>query len=84
MAITLALLLLDIRVCLFVAIGSSSSLLLAVAMFLYALEIISFFSSEAHPDVIQSDGVATLEGYQNDLAYLKRKVFLYFRNAMLS
>uniref|UniRef100_A0A5B6ZDG3 Methylenetetrahydrofolate reductase n=1 Tax=Davidia involucrata TaxID=16924 RepID=A0A5B6ZDG3_DAVIN len=29
---------------------------------------------EAHPDVIQSNGVATLEGYQNDLAYLKRKV----------
>ncbi|KAF8402446.1 hypothetical protein HHK36_013402 [Tetracentron sinense] len=29
---------------------------------------------EAHPDVIQSDGVATLEAYQNDLAYLKRKV----------
>ncbi|KAK9287894.1 hypothetical protein L1049_016337 [Liquidambar formosana] len=29
---------------------------------------------EAHPDVIQSDGVATLEGYQSDLAYLKRKV----------
>ncbi|XP_057966261.1 probable methylenetetrahydrofolate reductase (NADH) [Malania oleifera] len=29
---------------------------------------------EAHPDVIQSDGVATLEGYQNDLSYLKRKV----------
>ncbi|KAL1827010.1 hypothetical protein DCAR_0206160 [Daucus carota subsp. sativus] len=29
---------------------------------------------EAHPDVIQSNGVATLESYQNDLAYLKRKV----------
>lgn len=29
---------------------------------------------EAHPDMIQSDGFATLEDYQNDLAYLKRKV----------
>ncbi|KAJ0979157.1 hypothetical protein J5N97_014631 [Dioscorea zingiberensis] len=29
---------------------------------------------EAHPDMIQSDGVATLEAYSNDLAYLKRKV----------
>ncbi|GAB2265508.1 Methylenetetrahydrofolate reductase 1 [Dionaea muscipula] len=29
---------------------------------------------EAHPDVIGSDGVATLEGYANDLAYLKSKV----------
>ncbi|XP_023545804.1 methylenetetrahydrofolate reductase 2-like [Cucurbita pepo subsp. pepo] len=28
---------------------------------------------EAHPDVIGSNGVATLEGYQSDLAYLKRK-----------
>ncbi|KAK9125803.1 hypothetical protein Scep_014649 [Stephania cephalantha] len=29
---------------------------------------------EAHPDVIQSNGVATGEGYQSDLAYLKKKV----------
>ncbi|KAK4751870.1 hypothetical protein SAY87_020668 [Trapa incisa] len=29
---------------------------------------------EAHPDVIGSDGVATVETYQSDLAYLKRKV----------
>lgn len=29
---------------------------------------------EAHPDVIGIDGVATLEGYHSDLAYLKRKV----------
>lgn len=29
---------------------------------------------EAHPDVIQPDGLATLEAYQSDLAYLKRKV----------
>ncbi|XP_015888576.1 methylenetetrahydrofolate reductase (NADH) 2 [Ziziphus jujuba] len=29
---------------------------------------------EAHPDVIGSNGVASLEGYQSDLAYLKRKV----------
>ncbi|XVE84689.1 hypothetical protein DITRI_Ditri17bG0033600 [Diplodiscus trichospermus] len=29
---------------------------------------------EAHPDAIGSDGVATPEAYQNDLAYLKRKV----------
>ncbi|GAB2227843.1 hypothetical protein Droror1_Dr00009670 [Drosera rotundifolia] len=28
---------------------------------------------EAHPDVIGSDGVATLEGYASDLAYLKSK-----------
>lgn len=32
--------------------------------------------SEGHPDVIGSDGVATLEAYQSDLAYLKRKVLL--------
>ncbi|CAK7325031.1 unnamed protein product [Dovyalis caffra] len=29
---------------------------------------------EAHPDVIGSDGFATLEDYQKDLAYLKQKV----------
>ncbi|XP_077217447.1 putative methylenetetrahydrofolate reductase (NADH) isoform X2 [Tasmannia lanceolata] len=29
---------------------------------------------EAHPDMIQGEGRATLEAYQNDLAYLKRKV----------
>ncbi|OIW07709.1 hypothetical protein TanjilG_19652 [Lupinus angustifolius] len=29
---------------------------------------------EAHPDVIASDGLAPLEGYQNDLAYLKSKI----------
>nr|CAD1822012.1 unnamed protein product [Ananas comosus var. bracteatus] len=29
---------------------------------------------EAHPDVIQGEGGATLEAYSNDLAYLKRKV----------
>ncbi|CAL5336864.1 unnamed protein product [Camellia sinensis] len=29
---------------------------------------------EGHPDVIQSDGLATPEAYQNDLEYLKRKV----------
>ncbi|KAF9591806.1 hypothetical protein IFM89_007361 [Coptis chinensis] len=29
---------------------------------------------EAHPEVIESNGVATLESYHNDLAYLKRKV----------
>ncbi|KAL5704714.1 hypothetical protein ACHQM5_023103 [Ranunculus cassubicifolius] len=29
---------------------------------------------EAHHEVIRSDGVPTLEAYQNDLAYLKRKV----------
>ncbi|CAH9075565.1 unnamed protein product [Cuscuta epithymum] len=29
---------------------------------------------EAHPDVIPASGEATLEAYQNDLAYLKRKV----------
>lgn len=28
---------------------------------------------EAHPDVIGSNGVATPEGYQSDLAYLKKK-----------
>ncbi|KAG6579712.1 Methylenetetrahydrofolate reductase 2, partial [Cucurbita argyrosperma subsp. sororia] len=28
---------------------------------------------EAHPDVIGSNGVATAEGYQSDLAYLKKK-----------
>ncbi|KAL9321549.1 hypothetical protein ACSQ67_013388 [Phaseolus vulgaris] len=32
------------------------------------------FSSEAHPDVIGSDGLATAEGYQKDLEYLKSKV----------
>ncbi|KAK8983717.1 hypothetical protein V6N11_009505 [Hibiscus sabdariffa] len=29
---------------------------------------------EAHPDAIGDNGLATLEAYQNDLAYLKRKV----------
>ncbi|KAJ8478040.1 hypothetical protein OPV22_021767 [Ensete ventricosum] len=29
---------------------------------------------EAHPDMIQGDGGATQEAYNNDLAYLKRKV----------
>ncbi|KAJ8647871.1 hypothetical protein MRB53_000894 [Persea americana] len=29
---------------------------------------------EAHPDMIQGEGGVSLEGYQNDLAYLKRKV----------
>lgn len=29
---------------------------------------------EAHPDVISASGVATPEAYQNDLAYLKKKV----------
>ncbi|PIA59757.1 hypothetical protein AQUCO_00400570v1 [Aquilegia coerulea] len=29
---------------------------------------------EAHPEVIDSSGVATLEAYQSDLAYLKKKV----------
>jgi methylenetetrahydrofolate reductase (NADPH) len=29
---------------------------------------------EAHPDVIQSNGLATPESYQSDLAYLKQKV----------
>ncbi|PKA60296.1 Methylenetetrahydrofolate reductase 1 [Apostasia shenzhenica] len=29
---------------------------------------------EAHPDMIQGEGGATLEAYSNDLAYLKRKV----------
>ncbi|KAG9128921.1 hypothetical protein Leryth_009659 [Lithospermum erythrorhizon] len=29
---------------------------------------------EAHPDAISSDGVATLEAYTSDLAYLKKKV----------
>ncbi|GMN56080.1 hypothetical protein TIFTF001_025190 [Ficus carica] len=29
---------------------------------------------EAHPDAIGSDGVATPEAYQNDLAYLKSKI----------
>lgn len=31
---------------------------------------------EAHPDAIGPDGVATVEAYQNDLLYLKKKVFL--------
>lgn len=30
--------------------------------------------SEAHPDMIQGEGGVSLEGYQSDLAYLKRKV----------
>ncbi|XP_010524471.1 PREDICTED: methylenetetrahydrofolate reductase 1 [Tarenaya hassleriana] len=29
---------------------------------------------EAHPDVIEPDGLASAEAYQSDLAYLKRKV----------
>lgn len=35
---------------------------------------ISRYVSEAHPDMIQGEGGVSLEGYQNDLAYLKRKV----------
>lgn len=37
---------------------------------------LSFLScvTEAHPDMIQSDGFASQEAYANDLAYLKRKV----------
>jgi len=35
------------------------------------------FISEAHPDMIDSNGVATLEAYNNDLAYLKKKVYLH-------
>ncbi|MCD7447271.1 Methylenetetrahydrofolate reductase 1 [Datura stramonium] len=31
-------------------------------------------AAEAHPDVIPANGLATLEAYENDLAYLKRKV----------
>lgn len=38
------------------------------------------FSSEAHPDVIGNDGLAPLEGYQNDLAYLKSKVSFLNQN----
>lgn len=34
----------------------------------------NFPPAEAHPDVIQSSGEATLESYKNDLAYLKKKV----------
>lgn len=36
--------------------------------------LITFPPAEAHPDVIQSTGEATLESYKNDLAYLKKKV----------
>ncbi|RWV90014.1 hypothetical protein GW17_00047812 [Ensete ventricosum] len=32
---------------------------------------------EAHPDMIQGDGGATLDAYDSDLAYLKRKVICY-------
>ena len=41
------------------------------------------FFSEAHPDVIGSNGVATLEGYQSDLAYLKRKVTLILKQFLI-
>lgn len=34
------------------------------------------YFSETHPDMIGSNGVATPEGYQSDLAYLKKKVTL--------
>ena len=46
--------------------------LLLIIFYLY------FLCSEAHPDVIGSNGVASLEAYHNDLAYLKRKVLLLF------
>lgn len=39
------------------------------------------FFSEAHPDVIGSNGVATTEGYQSDLAYLKKKVTLILKQS---
>lgn len=41
--------------------------------------LLSFFS-EAHPDMIGSDGLATPEGYQNELAYLKSKVISLIQN----
>lgn len=59
----------------------SLSVMFVFSFFVYSSIPLSFslifslsFSSEAHPDVIASDGVAPLEGYQNDLAYLKSKV----------
>jgi hypothetical protein len=42
--------------------------------------ILLSFSSEAHPDVIGTDGLAPAEGYQKDLAYLKSKVLSLNQN----
>ncbi|KAD3069105.1 hypothetical protein E3N88_36985 [Mikania micrantha] len=44
--------------------------------FACALDLVEHIrkSYEAHPEVIESNGLATPEAYANDLAYLKRKV----------
>ncbi|KAF2282557.1 hypothetical protein GH714_043676 [Hevea brasiliensis] len=74
MATTLALLSLVIQV-----LKAILGFLLCPILLHYPQKIISLcssviFRSEAHPDMIRSDGVATPENYQKDLEYLKRKV----------
>ncbi|KAF2325548.1 hypothetical protein GH714_030194 [Hevea brasiliensis] len=74
MATTLALLSLVIQV-----LKAILGFLLCPILLHYPQKIISLcssviFLSEAHPDMIGSDGVATPENYQKDLEYLKRKV----------
>lgn len=56
-----------------------SSRFLGLVCYLGLIIFLTFFfvlvgESEAHPDAIGNDGVASAEAYQNDLDYLKRKV----------
>ncbi|KAF2325621.1 hypothetical protein GH714_031264 [Hevea brasiliensis] len=74
MATTLALLSLVIQV-----LKAILGFLLCPILLHYPQKIISLcssaiFRSEAHPDMIGSDGVATPENYQKDLEYFKRKI----------
>ncbi|XP_010499351.1 PREDICTED: methylenetetrahydrofolate reductase 1-like isoform X2 [Camelina sativa] len=47
--------------------------------FACALDLVNHIWSkyEAHPDVIEANGLATPESYQSDLAYLKKKVHAF-------
>lgn len=79
METTLVLLLLATRVCFLAVILNMS-----IDWFIQ-LEVSAVASSnktrpvsEAHPDMIDTDGVASLEAYSNDLAYLKRKVLVLY------
>ena len=82
MATTLALRLLVIQVCclcyhLFNFLITFFFVLFCSSFHHHLLTLILSFSSEAHPDVIGADGLATAEGYQSDLAYLKSKVRMH-------
>jgi len=78
MVTTLALQSLVIQVSHFSLFSTSLSHYVKCFSALFSIIILSYnlltFSPEAHPDVIGSDGLATAEGYQKDLEYLKSKV----------